>query len=102
MAEKRAQHWVDSILAPKPVDPASQTFTLILQILVGIVLIAAWVMIIYHGLRFFRNRKKRKGQPSSTVIYGAWQGHNLGTTTMEPGDLTRIEGELREAPKDEE
>ena len=30
------------------------------------------------------------------VIYGAWQGHTLGTTTYEPGTLKRIEEELSE------
>ncbi len=63
-------------------------------------IIGIWYSVKKHGSLYYRDN----GTPPADeppipppVIYGAWQGHSMGTTTMEPGDLTRIEKELRDA-----
>jgi len=80
----------------KHVDPFTHFFASVLQSIVGLVFLAAWVVVIYYSIKKIRNRKKTgTGAVPLNTVYRAWQGHNLGTTSMEPGDLTRIERELR-------
>ncbi|HZK75657.1 MAG TPA: hypothetical protein VFD13_02005 [Candidatus Kapabacteria bacterium] len=87
-------HHVDSLYAlSNQRAQGSEIFALILQGVVGLVLLAAWIVILYYIFKRFR-KKSLRGIASKTSIYGAWQDHNLGTTSMEPGDLTRIEKEV--------
>jgi hypothetical protein len=51
-----------------------------------------------------KSRRIRAGledPPQFIAPYGAWQGHNLGTTSMNPGDISKIEDDLRQAGRDE-
>jgi hypothetical protein len=70
--------------------------------IISILLAVFIVVIVANSIRrtIRRIREQRDNldapQPMAPIIYGAWQGHMLGTTNMEPGDLTRIEEELRE------
>jgi hypothetical protein len=62
-----------------------------------------WFFVIRWAIR--RSRDIRDGkieQPAMPIIYGAWQDHMLGTTKMEPGDMTEIENDLRAAGKHRE
>ena len=74
----------------------------IISILLAVVIVVIVVNSIRRTIRSIRERRDNPdaSQPARPIIYGAWQGHMLGTTTMEPGDLTRIEDELREEGKD--
>ncbi|HWF43193.1 MAG TPA: hypothetical protein VG537_00990 [Candidatus Kapabacteria bacterium] len=90
----------DSIRRHQPI-PAADLFAVVIQVIVGVVVLAAWGVISYYLFRFFRTRlKSKKGTLPLNSVYGSWQGHNLGTTTIEPGDLTHIEKELQDTPKD--
>lgn len=77
--------------------PASSLFATIIQAIVSLIILAAWVVFFYYLIRKWRRRKTEPGSIIPPTVYGAWQGHNLGTTTMEPGDLPRIERELDRA-----
>ncbi len=74
------------------------------MIIVLAVFAVIWFFVIRNAIR--KSRAIRDGkikQPTiPPFIYGAWQGHNLGTTNMEPGDVTEIEKDLRSAGKDNE
>ncbi len=74
----------------------------VIQVIVSLILIAAWVVIIYHAIRKWRHRKTDTTGGPPPIIYGAWQGHMLGTTTMDPGDITEIEKDLGKAAKHSE
>jgi hypothetical protein len=59
-----------------------------------------WFFVIRWAIR--RSRDIRDGKidpPAMPIIYGAWQDHMLGTTKMEPGDITEIEKDLTIATK---
>jgi hypothetical protein len=63
------------------------------------------VILIAYMLRgaIRKSRRIRAGledPPQFTAPYGAWQGHNLGTTSMNPGDISKIEDDLRQAGKE--
>lgn len=59
-------------------------------------LLSIFGIVIWQGYKTFRDRKRpHRAEEVPNITYGVWQGHNLGTTTMEPGDLTRIEREIR-------
>ena len=63
----------------------------------------AWFFVIRGAIR--QSRKIRDGKinpPAMPIIYGAWQDHMLGTTKLEPGDMTEIEKDLGNAGKDNE
>jgi hypothetical protein len=92
-------HHSDSIYAMRA--QGSEIIALIIQCVVGLVVLAAWVVILYYMYKRFR-KKSLRGIVSNTVIYGAWQDHNLGTTKLEPGDTTRIEKEMIQERKNEE
>lgn len=78
-------------------DTASSTFAIIAEATVALVLLAAWIAFFSYLIRFIIRRKRSKrGSLPITNVYGAWQGHNLGTTTLEPGELTTIERNLRD------
>ncbi|MFI5264568.1 MAG: hypothetical protein ACHQM6_08645 [Candidatus Kapaibacterium sp.] len=76
----------------------------IISILFAILIVVIVANSIRRSIRRIKEQRDNPyaPQPGPPIIYGAWQGHNLGTTTMEPGDLTRIEEELREEGKAEE
>ncbi|HEX5315911.1 MAG TPA: hypothetical protein VFX22_04590 [Candidatus Kapabacteria bacterium] len=74
----------------------------IIEGVVSLIVLAAWVMFIFYFIRKWRRRNIDPGPLIPPDAYGAWQGHNLGTTTMEPGELTKIERNLNKAAKDEE
>ncbi len=62
-----------------------------------------WFFVIRWAIR--RSRDIRDGkieQPVMPITYGAWQDHMLGTTKLEPGDITEIEKDLNTATKDSE
>jgi hypothetical protein len=107
-ADTVGRHRLDSIHSsifsrPTHADHSGEWFAIILQSLVELVLVCAWGTIIYYFIKRLVARKKTgEGEITLTNVYGAWQGHNLGTTSMEPGDLTRIEGELLDAGKNTE
>ena len=69
--------------------------------IISIVLAVFIVVVVANSIRRSIRRIKEQRdnpnapQPVAPIIYGAWQGHMLGTTNMEPGDLTRIEEKLR-------
>src|SRR6266540_5209331 len=78
--EYRTAHGLDSNFN-RPVDPASQHLATGIQVLVGILILDAWIVFYYYLVRFLRNRRKTKsGHLPLQSSYGAWQGHNLGTT----------------------
>jgi hypothetical protein len=75
------------------------TQTLIAMAVFGVV----WFFVIRWAIR--RSRDIRDGkveQPVMTIVYGAWQDHMLGTTKLEPGDITEIEKDLGKAAKHRE
>jgi len=78
---------------------ATHILLLVLQGSVGLIFGAAWLVFFYYLFKRWRRRKIDLGSIIPPVVYGAWQGHNLGTTTMEPGDLTEIEKDLDKAAK---
>ena len=66
-----------------------------LEDVVGFTLVIGIVLIIVlSAISSIRNRRKHSHSVAPTPIYGAWQGHELGTTMMEPGDLTKLENEI--------
>ncbi len=73
---------------------SAQLLALIIQGLVALVMAGAWVVFGYYFIKKWKRRKIDSGPLIPPALYGAWQGHNLGTTTMEPGELTRIERDL--------
>jgi hypothetical protein len=78
---------------------ASSIFAIIVQGTISLIMLVAWVVFFYYLIRKWRRRKIDPGSIIPPTIYGAWQGHNLGTTTMEPGDITEIENDLNRAGK---
>jgi len=71
------------------------------MIIVVSVFAVAWFFVIRWAVR--RSRAIRDGkveQPVMPIIYGAWQDHMLGTTKMQPGDITEIEKDLGKAARD--
>jgi hypothetical protein len=65
------------------------------MIIILAVFAIVWYFVIRNAIR--KSRDIRDGKidpPAMPVIYGAWQGHMLGTTQMEPGDTTEIEKDL--------
>jgi hypothetical protein len=52
------------------------------------------VLVFYSIRTFWRRWRKKEPRQPVNLIYGAWQGHNLGTTTYEPGSLPRLEDQL--------
>ena len=62
--------------------------------IIALIVLAAWLTIVYYFIKKWKRRKRESGSIIPPAVYGAWQGHNLGTTTMEPGELTRIERDL--------
>ena len=71
------------------------------QLLIALAVFAVvWFFVIRNAIR--KSRAIRDGkveQPVMPIVYGAWQDHMLGTTKLEPGDVTEIEKDLREAGK---
>jgi hypothetical protein len=70
-----------------------------IQVIISLALIAVWAIIIYYSIRKWRHRKTDTGGGPPPIIYGAWQGHMLGTTTMDPGGVEEIEKDLKTAAK---
>ena len=68
-----------------------------LEVIVSLALVAVWVVIIYYSIRKWRHRKTDTDTGTPPIIYGAWQGHMLGTTTLDPGDVAKIEKDLNTA-----
>ncbi len=66
----------------------------IIEAVVGIILLTAWIVFAFYLVKKWKRRNIDPGPLIPPDFYGAWQGHNLGTTTMEPGELTRIEHDL--------
>ena len=62
-----------------------------LNLFLGSLFAAIPIYIIYCCVRMIRKRKEDPESYNPTFIYGAWQGHTLGTTTLEPGKITEIE-----------
>jgi hypothetical protein len=75
----------------------SITIALWVQVIVGLIWAAAWVVFFYYLFKKWRRRKTEPGSLIPPVVYGAWQGHNLGTTTLDPGGVTEIEKDLKTA-----
>jgi hypothetical protein len=72
----------------------------ILTLLLLAVFVIVWSFVIRGAIRKSKAIRDGKASPSiQQPIYGAWQGHNLGTTIMEPGELTELEKELRSTSK---
>jgi hypothetical protein len=57
---------------------------------------------LFGYLVYRSSRKAFKNGGPSNAIYGAWQGHNLGTTDFAPGDLEHLEKDLQSAPKQQD
>jgi hypothetical protein len=77
----------------------------IISILLALLIAVIVVNSIRRTIRRIREQSDNPDAPRPIVpnlYYGAWQGHMLGTTTMEPGDLTRIEDKLRNPPHEDE
>ncbi|MDP4199568.1 MAG: hypothetical protein Q8922_03350 [Bacteroidota bacterium] len=81
---------------------AADIFELIMMWAMLIVAVLFLIYIIYRSFRTWAEQKKTGEHTALGPIYGAWQGHSLGTTTMEPGELSEIERRLREASKHDE
>jgi hypothetical protein len=74
----------------------------VIQVIVSLILLSAWAVIIYYAIRKWRRRRTDTDTGTPPIIYGAWQGHMLGTTTLDPGDITEIEKDLTTAAKHSE
>lgn len=62
-----------------------------------------WFFVIRWAIRRFHHIHDGKvDQPVMPIVYGAWQDHMLGTTKLEPGDITEIEKDLTTAAKHSE
>ncbi len=70
--------------------------------IISLAMVTLWVIIIYYSIRKWRRRKTDTDTGTPPIIYGAWQGHMLGTTTLDPGDITEIEKDLNTATKHSE
>ncbi|HEY3876356.1 MAG TPA: hypothetical protein VGM92_12850 [Candidatus Kapabacteria bacterium] len=79
---------------------ASQILVVVLQASIALILGAVWIVFFYYLFKKWRRRKTETGSLIPPVVYGAWQGHNLGTTIMEPGDMREIERDLKKATSD--
>jgi hypothetical protein len=65
------QHHSDSLRAiSNQRAQGSEIIAIILQSIVGLVLLSAWIVILYYIFRRFR-KKALRGVASNTVIYGA-------------------------------
>jgi hypothetical protein len=74
------------------------------MVIILVVFAAACFVVLNRAIRKSRALRSGKAvQPlPSNASNAPWQGNNLGTTIMEPGDLTRIEEGLRSAGKGSE
>ena len=78
---------------------SSEVFAIVVQSIIGLLGTALLLYFMYHAIRMWRNRNKPGEHITVGPIYGAWQGHNLGTTTLDPSELAEIEKELDVPPK---
>jgi hypothetical protein len=76
---------------------ATQILVMVLGGSVTLTLTAVWAIIIYYSIRKWRRRKTDTDTGTPPIIYGAWQGHMLGTTTLDPSDVAEIEKDLKTA-----
>jgi hypothetical protein len=81
-------------------------FMAVIAVVMTIAVLGVFGAILYYSIKKIVKRKSGEDTDDDNTlagpIYGAWQGHTFGTTSYEPGELTKIERELGTEPKHSE